>query len=54
MFGFFLLLKYSVGRAEPNISFSIFGLVIIAYGLYRGYRGYKDFQNEKENRDELV
>jgi hypothetical protein len=53
VFGFILLLKYSVWQEEPSIRFSLFGLVIIAYGLYRGYRAYKDFQTEKENEDEF-
>ena len=51
--GFFVLLKYSVGQEEPDIRFSIFGVVVIAYGIFRGYRTYREYQTQKEDQDEM-
>ena len=51
--GFLVLLKYSVGQGEPDIRFSLFGVVVIAYGIFRGYRAYKEYQIQKEDQDEM-
>jgi hypothetical protein len=50
--GSLIILKYSVGQEEPDIRLSLFGAVVIIYGIYRGYRAYKDYQSEKEEQDE--
>jgi len=52
-FGILLLLKYLVWQKVPNISLSIFGILVIIYGLFRGYRGYKSYQKEKEEQNEI-
>jgi hypothetical protein len=53
VFGFYLLMKYSFWQEEPSISFSIFGLFVMIYGLFRGYRAYKTFQSENDDKDEI-
>jgi len=52
-FGILLLLKYLVWQKIPDISLSIFGILVIIYGLFRGYRGYRAYQKEKEEQNEI-
>lgn len=51
--GIFLLLKYFLWLEVRNISFAIFGVAIIGYGIFRGYRAYLDYKISKEEEDEL-
>ncbi|HET6560217.1 MAG TPA: hypothetical protein VFG54_23010 [Prolixibacteraceae bacterium] len=50
--GFLVLLKYSVWREEPDMRLSLFGVVVMIYGLFRGYRGYREYKELQEDRDE--
>lgn len=50
--GFLVLLKYSVWREEPDMRLSLFGVVVILYGLFRGYRGYKEYKELQEDQDD--
>lgn len=52
MFGILLLNKFLLGSEQRNTSMTIFALVVIAYGLFRGYRVYKSFQDRDENETE--
>lgn len=51
--GIFLLIKYIYWQEVRNVSYLIFGLAIIAYGIFRGYRAYLDYKIAKEEEDEL-
>lgn len=51
--GTLFLLKYSVWEEVPSISLSLFSVVVIIYGLFRGYRGYKAFKIEKDDRNNI-
>ena len=51
--GFLVLLKYSVGQETPDMRLSLFGVVVMAYGIFRGYRAYKEYQSQKEDQDEM-
>jgi predicted negative regulator of RcsB-dependent stress response len=53
MLGILFILNYSVWQDVPSISLSLFGVVIIAYGLFRGYRSYKAIQIENNEQDEI-
>jgi len=46
--GSLVILKYSVWQEEPSMSLASFGLVVIAYGLFRGYRAYREYKTLKE------
>lgn len=49
--GILLLLKYLVWQEVPSLSMASFGVIVIAYGLFRGYRGYRDYKNIKSGID---
>lgn len=51
--GILIILKYSVWEDRPDIRFMLFGIAVIAYGIYRGYRAYRDYQTQKEEQDEM-
>lgn len=51
--GIFMLIRYIYWPEGRNISYIIFGVAIIAYGIFRGYRAYLDYKSEKEEEDEL-
>ena len=52
MIGAFALTKYLFWNENPNIGMTIFGVVVILYGLYRGYRSYTAAQLAKDEKDE--
>ena len=51
--GSFIILKYSVWVDKPDMRLMLFGIAVIAYGIFRGYRAYKDSQSQKEDQDEM-
>lgn len=50
--GILLLLKYLVWQEVPNVLMASFGIVVMAYGLFRGYRAYRMYQKSNEELDE--
>ncbi len=50
--GILLLLKYLVWQEVPGLSMALFGVVVMAYGIFRGIRGYREYQNLKNGTDE--
>lgn len=52
LFGILLLFKYLVLQEVPSYTMASFGIVIMAYGFFRGYRAYKLYQNSNEEQDE--
>lgn len=53
LLGVLILLKYSVGQDKPDVWMSLFGVVVLVYGLFRGYRTYREYESEKEEQDEM-
>lgn len=50
--GMLIILRYSVWQDQSDIKLSLFGVVVIIYGIFRGYRAYKVYQSQKEEQDE--
>ena len=50
--GPFIILKYSVWAEKPDMRLVLFGIAVIAYGIFRGYRAYLDYQSQKEEQDD--
>lgn len=53
VFGILLLFKYLVWQEVPSLSMASFGIVVMAYGVFRGYRAYRSYQTSKEKEDEV-
>ena len=53
LLGILILLKYSVGQDKPDVWLSLFGVVVIVYGIFRGHRAYREYESEKEDQDEM-
>ncbi|MBW8330842.1 MAG: tetratricopeptide repeat protein [Prolixibacteraceae bacterium] len=51
--GILLIVKNLFWQEVPDTGMTIFGVVVIGYGLFRGYRAYKLYQTSKENEDEV-
>lgn len=51
--GFLVLLKFSVGQETSDMRLPLFGVVVMAYGIFRGYRAYKEYQSQKEDQNEM-
>lgn len=47
LFGILLLFKYLVWQEVPDIRMAVFGIVVLAYGTFRGYRAYREYKNER-------
>lgn len=47
LFGILLLFKYLVWQEVPDIRMAVFGIVVLAYGTFRGYRAYQEYKNER-------
>jgi uncharacterized membrane protein len=47
LFGILLLFKYLVWQEVPDIRMAAFGIVVLAYGTFRGYRAYREYKNER-------
>lgn len=47
LFGILLLFKYLVWQEVPDIRMAVFGIVVLAYGTFRGYRAHREYKNER-------
>jgi len=52
LFGTLLLLKYLVWQEVPSFSIALFGVVVMAYGFFRGYRAYMAYKIAKDEQDD--
>ena len=51
--GILLILKNLVWQEVPDTGMTVFGVVVIGYGLFRGYRAWQAYQISKDDQDEL-
>jgi hypothetical protein len=54
LFGILLFLKYLVWQEVPDIRMAAFGVVVLAYGTFRGLRAYHDYKQKDEETDRHV
>lgn len=52
-FGIILLYQNLVQQDVPNKGLAAFGAAVFLYGIYRAFRLYKDFQNSKEEENDI-
>jgi len=45
--GILLLLKYLIWQEVPDVRLALAGIVVMAYGIFRGYRAYSEYKNER-------
>ena len=54
LFGVLLLFKYLVWQEVPDIRMAAFGIVVLAYGAFRGYRVYREYKTKDGETGENV